>query len=105
MNRSARLVAVAILLAALGACAAGSGASAHAAAGGVLSQLLLGIWHGIIAPLTLIVEVINRLAPHVLPWSARFYEAKDTGVAYDVGFYFGLAGSPIAIFSRWSRRS
>ena len=43
----------------------------------------------------LIVEVINRFAPHLLPWTVRFYETKGTGFAYDIGFYFGLVGSPV----------
>ena len=93
-----------VLVLALGACAAGSAESARAASSGDLSQFLLGIWHGIIAPVTLILEVINRLAPHALPWTAHFYEAKATGVVYDIGFYIGLAGSPVAILSGWSRR-
>jgi hypothetical protein len=105
MNRAARTVGVVIVLLALGACVAGSAESQHAAAGGWIAQLLLGFWHGLIAPLMLIGEVINRLAPHLLPWSVRFYETKASGVAYDVGFYVGLVGSPLIIGSRrWRRR-
>jgi hypothetical protein len=33
----------------------------------------------------------------------RMYEAKGTGVVYDVGFYLGLAGSPIIVVSGWRR--
>jgi hypothetical protein len=89
----------------LAACAAGSGESEHAASGGVLSQLLLGFWHGLIAPVMLIIEVIDKFAPHLLPWNVKFYEARGTGVVYDVGFYFGLVGSPLLAHSGWSRRS
>ena len=89
----------------LAACAAGSGESEHAASGGVLSQLLLGFWHGLIAPVMLIIEVIDKFAPHLLPWDVRFYESRGTGVVYDVGFYFGLVGSPLLAHSGWSRRS
>ena len=88
----------------LGACVAGSGESAHAASGGMLAQVLLGLWHGIIAPVTLIGEIINRVFPHVLPWQMHMYEAKADGAAYDVGFYLGLAGSPVIVVSGWSRR-
>jgi hypothetical protein len=28
----------------------------------------------------LIIELINRLAPHALPWTVRMYEARGTGV-------------------------
>jgi hypothetical protein len=93
-----------VLLAALSACVAGSAESQHAAAGGVLSQLLLGFWHGLIAPVTLIVEIVNYFAPHILPWTLRMYEPKGTGVLYDLGFYLGLAGSPVVIFRGWPRR-
>jgi hypothetical protein len=102
-----RAVTAAVWLAAalvLAACVAGSQESQHAASGGFLSQLLLGLWHGVIAPVTLIVEVINHFAPHLLPWTVRLYETKAAGTAYDVGFYFGLAGSPIIIRTGWSRR-
>jgi hypothetical protein len=88
---------------ALSACAAGSAESQHAASGGILSELLLGFWHGLIAPLMLIVEVIDRFAPHLLPWTVRMYESRGTGVLYDVGFYFGLVGSPL-VAAGWSRR-
>jgi hypothetical protein len=95
----------AIALLALSACVAGSAESQHAASGGLLSQLLLGFWHGVIAPVTLIVEIVNRLAPRALPWRLHLYEARDTGVAYDVGFYLGLVGSPVVVGGRLSRRA
>lgn len=104
MRQSVKLLGALCLVLALGACVAGSAEAAHAASGGELAQFLLGIWHGLIGPVMLIVEVINRLAPHVLPWSVRFYEPKGVGVAYDVGFYLGLAGSPVALLSSWRRR-
>ncbi len=99
--RIAGLVAIAL---ALVACAAGSDASHHAAAGGLVSQLFLGLWHGIIAPVALLVEVVNLLSPHTLPWQMRLYEPSGTGVAYDVGFYFGLLGGPGVVLGGWSRR-
>ena len=104
MNRAVKIACAAAVLLALAACAAGSADSQHAAAGGLLSQFLLGIWHGLIAPVMLLVEVVNKLAPHLLPWSVRFYETRATGAAYDVGFYLGLVGSPMLIGSRWRRR-
>ncbi len=104
MKRHAQILAIVLLGLVLSACAAGSAEAQHAAAGGVVSQLALGFWHGLIAPVMLIVEVINHFAPHLLPWSVRVYEPGATGVAYDVGFYVGLVGSPVLIGSRWSRR-
>ena len=79
-------------------CIVGAGTS-----GLLLSQLLLGFWHGVIAPVTLIVEIVNRLAPSLLPWKVHLYESRDTGVWYDVGFYVGLAGGPSVFVGRWRR--
>jgi hypothetical protein len=104
MKQPAKIAVAALALAALGACVAGSPESQHAAAGGLVSQLVLGFWHGLIAPVTLIIEIINRLAPNLLPWSVRLYEAKNASVPYDVGFYLGLAGGPSVVWTRWRRR-
>jgi len=104
MSSVAKIVGATVVLLALSACVAGSAGSHHTAAGGDLAQLLLGFWHGVIAPVTLIVEVINRLAPRLLPWKMHLYEAAGTGVPYDVGFYFGMVGSPSIVWHRWSAR-
>ncbi|MGH6987949.1 MAG: hypothetical protein ACRED9_14070 [Caulobacteraceae bacterium] len=93
------------LLLALSACVAGSAESAHTATtGGDVAVFFLGLWHGIIAPIMLIIEVINRIWPHTLPWSVRFYEVKAARVVYDVGFYIGLAGGPSFLFGGWRWR-
>ncbi len=102
-GRVAGLALGGILCLALCACVAGSGESHHAASGGALAQFGLGLWQGIIAPLTLIVEIVNRFAPHVLPWTTRMYETAAAGWAYDVGFFIGLIGSPVIVSSRFSR--
>jgi len=93
MNRVVSGVCVGVALLCLGGCAAGSTDAHVAAAGGDIPQFFLGIWHGIIAPLTLIAEIINRFAPHVLPWHPRFFE-DDAGVAYDLGFFLAIGGGP-----------
>ncbi len=103
MGRTAKISASVIIMLALCACAAGSGDSEHAASGSLLSQFLLGVWHGLIAPVTLIGELINTFAPHLLPWSVRMYEIKGAGVTYDVGFYIGLASSPVMAGRRFRR--
>ena len=102
--RALKLTAAAAAFLALAACAAGTPEAAHAASGGLLSQFVLGLWHGMIAPVTLIVEIINRLAPHLLPWKVHLFETKGTDVAYDLGFYLGLVGSPVLAWGGWSRR-
>jgi len=104
VNRPAKILVAGLILVALAACTAGTPEAQHAAAGGLISQFVLGIWHGIIAPVTLLVEVINKLAPTLLPWKLHMYQG-DTGAAYDVGFYLGLAGGPsFLVRRRWSRR-
>jgi len=59
------------LLAFVSACVAGSEASHHAVQGGAVSEIMLGVWQGLIAPITLIGEIIQKVAPHVLPWTFR----------------------------------
>ena len=100
--RSSRLC-IAALLVCLSGCAAGSTDAHAAAAGGYLGQFFLGLWHGFIAPLTLIAEIINLLAPHVLPWRPHFFET-GAGVAYDLGFYLTLSGGPHIVLYSWRRR-
>jgi hypothetical protein len=104
MRNLAKIATFTALLIALSACVPGSAESHHSASGGLLSQLLLGFWQGIIAPLTLLGEVINKFAPRALPWTLHMYESAGTGWAYDVGFYFGLLGGPGALLGGWSRR-
>lgn len=102
--KPARLGALVIGVAlGLTACAAGTPDATHTAAGGPLSELVLGFWHGLIAPITLLVEVIHRYIPGVIPLSWRLYEGSGVGVPYDIGFYFGLAGGPSFLF--WRRGS
>jgi hypothetical protein len=104
MKRALTVTLVVVVGLALAACAAGSAESEHAASGGLIAQLALGFWHGLIAPLMLIVEIVDKFAPHLLPWSVKFYEARGTGVFYDIGFYLGLAGSPVLVLYRRPRR-
>jgi hypothetical protein len=98
-SRQLGVLALAVVVA---ACAAGGVESHQAAQGGVVSQFLLGLWHGIISPITLLVEIGHKLFPGVIPWAIRLYETRDATVVYDVGFYLGLAGAPSAAFRRWS---
>jgi hypothetical protein len=94
-----KMAPLALLAAGLAACAAGSEASQHAAQSGTVAQILLGFWHGLIAPFTLIGEIINQLAPHALPWTFRFYETQHTGVLYDVGFLISLLAGPSILWT------
>ncbi len=102
MNKIVTGACAAALLLALGGCAAGSTDAHVAAAGGDIPQFFLGLWHGFIAPITLIVEIINRLVPHMLPWRPHFFET-GAGVAYDLGFYLTLSGGPHLVLFGWRR--
>ncbi len=62
----------------LSACAPGSGNFSPSAR----ANFLHGIWHGWIAPFTLVVGLFNR--------SIRVYEAFNTGWWYDLGFYMAV---------------
>jgi hypothetical protein len=44
--------------------------------------LLIGIWHGWIAPISLIISLFNP--------SVRIYELNNTGFWYDFGFYIAI---------------
>jgi hypothetical protein len=48
-----------------------------------ISGILLGIWHGVISPITLIVSFVN---PNV-----QMYEVHNDGGPYNLGFLFGIA--------------
>jgi hypothetical protein len=100
-----RKLAIAAALLSLTACVAGTDASHQAAQGGSVSVFVLGLWHGLIGPITLIGEIINTLSPHTLPWTVHFYETQGSGVLYDVGFFVGLVAGPSILFSGVSRRA
>jgi hypothetical protein len=104
MGTTIKLSLCALLILALSACAAGTDASHQAAHAGALSEIILGFWHGLIAPIALIGEVIDKLAPKALPWSFRFYEIENSGVIYDVGFFVGLVAGPTLLWHGASRR-
>jgi hypothetical protein len=102
VNKTLNTVCLAVLLIGLSGCAAGSADAHIAASGGYISEFFLGLWHGFIAPITLIAEIINLLAPHVLPWRPHFFET-GAGVAYDLGFYLTLSGGPHLVLFGWRR--
>ncbi|HWE47754.1 MAG TPA: hypothetical protein VG407_17165 [Caulobacteraceae bacterium] len=100
MKRAAVFAFAAFALLSLAACTAGSATAEHAAHQGFIVQFVMGFWHGMIAPFTLLGEIIDKFFPKVLPWHVHLYESRGTGVAYDIGFYLGLVGSPVAIIHR-----
>jgi hypothetical protein len=78
--RSAGMVVVALLLA---GCAAGANPEAATpAADGTIAGFWLGLWHGLIAPVTFVVSLFSD--------SVGIYEVHNNGGWYDAGFVLGL---------------
>ena len=50
---------------------------------GRVASTLLGIWHGIISPITLIMSFINK--------GGQMYEVHNDGSQYNLGFLVGVA--------------
>ncbi len=64
----------------LGGCVPGGGTYDRQSPAGFFS----GIWHGWIAPLSLILGIFNS--------DVRVYEPNNTGWLYDFGFYIAMIG-------------
>ena len=104
LTRVCKVTVSALMVVALCACAAGSTDAQHAAHSGGIATFVLGFWHGLIAPVTLVVEVINEFATHgTLPWSPHFYQ-EGAGVIYDVGFFIGVIAGPSIFWTGSLRR-
>ena len=50
---------------------------------GKLAGFWLGLWHGIIAPITFIVSLFNK--------NVGIYEAHNSGTLYNLGYLLGLS--------------
>ncbi len=50
---------------------------------GVVAGILLGLWHGIISPITLILSFFNH--------NIQMYEVHNDGGPYNLGFFLGIA--------------
>lgn len=72
------IVAVMMLVFALTGCIPGDGSYSVARPAG----FFWGIWHGWIAPISLIGGIFNK--------NLRIYEVFNTGWAYDFGFYIAI---------------
>jgi hypothetical protein len=76
---AAGLVILALVLA---ACAAGPNPQVGVAPdGGSVAGFWLGLWHGIISPITFIISLFND--------KVSFYEVHNDGNWYDFGFVLG----------------
>ena len=72
------LILVFLVLFVLVGCIPGDGSYSQMKPAGLLS----GIWHGWIAPVSLILSIFNK--------SISIYESINTGFAYDFGFYMAI---------------
>jgi hypothetical protein len=73
-----RMATGAVVLLLLGACAAG--ANAETSSGG--AGFWLGLWHGIIVPVTFLISLFTD--------DVNIYEVDNNGNWYDFGFVLGL---------------
>lgn len=69
---------LAVLLALLTSCAPGDGTNTPNNVAGFFS----GIWHGWIAPITLIISIFDK--------NISIYEVNNVGFWYDLGFYMAV---------------
>jgi len=84
------VIIIIILLIFLNGCAPGSGTNTPENPAGFFT----GVWHGWIAPVSLIWGIFNK--------SIRVYEPINTGWFYDFGFYIAIIGGfgGISVFRR-----
>ena len=50
---------------------------------GSSAGILMGVWHGIISPVTLVVSFLNK--------DTQMYEVHNNGSQYNLGFFLGIA--------------
>jgi hypothetical protein len=83
MNRALLVAGVVVTLAlALSACAAGANPEvAVPPDGGTVAGFWLGLWHGIISPVTFIISLFTE--------DVSLYEVHNDGNWYDFGFVLG----------------
>ncbi|MCA9972864.1 MAG: hypothetical protein KC425_21755 [Anaerolineales bacterium] len=83
MKRSLVLLALAVVLVVLVGCAAGPNTFVDTPnEAGEVAGFWLGLWHGIIAPITFVVSLFNE--------SVGMYAIHNNGGWYNAGFLFGL---------------
>ncbi|MFZ0625147.1 MAG: hypothetical protein WAN34_01460, partial [Acidimicrobiia bacterium] len=82
MNRKHLVVGLILLALVLAACAAGANPEVGAAAeGGDVAGFWLGLWHGVIAPITFVISLFTD--------NVNLYEVHNNGNWYDFGFVLG----------------
>jgi hypothetical protein len=56
-----------------------------AAAHGGVAGILMGVWHGFISPVTLVLSFLNKDS------QIQMYEVHNDGSQYNLGFFLGIA--------------
>lgn len=79
-----RLVFIAMCIIILLLLAACAGSEKFDKEAGRKANFLHGLWHGIIAPISFFISLINN--------TVRVYEINNVGWAYDLGFLIGVGG-------------
>jgi len=82
MKASVIIIAVALLLVMLAGCAPGPNELVITNTGKA-AGFWLGLWQGIIAPVTFVISLFNR--------NVQMYEVHNTGAWYNLGFLLGMS--------------
>ncbi|QEN06752.1 hypothetical protein EXM22_01620 [Oceanispirochaeta crateris] len=80
MRKTGIVVLLILTLVMLTGCLPGDGRASEVSP----ANFLWGIWHGWMAPLSLIVSIFAK--------NIRLYEIHNTGIWYDFGFYMAILG-------------
>lgn len=79
----ATVLVLLVLVVVLAACTAGANPTAQVVAeDGTLAGFWLGLWHGVIGPVTFVVSLFSD--------AVGIYEVHNNGAWYDLGFVLGL---------------
>jgi hypothetical protein len=82
LSRIAFILILTLALAVAG-CAAGPNPSIHVPdTGGNVAGFWLGLWHGVIAPITFIISLFTS--------NVHFYDVHNNGWPYNLGFILGF---------------
>jgi len=83
LNKTTLVLIVAGVLLAITGCAAGPNTAAHVPdASGQVAGFWLGLWHGIIAPVTFVISLFTD--------SINCYDVHNNGWPYNLGFVIGI---------------
>ncbi len=100
MSRVGTIVVVCALGLFLAGCIAGTPEATNVMAAGDGAALVLGFWHGMIAPVTFLVSMVGVYHPGLIAGGVRVYQGATVGFSYNLGFCFGLFFWPFFLLWR-----